>query len=298
MTKQTEAIQIAAVMTLEQENEFLELETEALQIHDSFLKNARRFGQILEIIKKKGYFKMQRNNPNGISYKDFDSYLKAKFHKGRAVMFNYEKATQLMNWLEKNGFDPYELRTINNAMIMYKEIRNFFPKEFNPKEVENLSKQLTLNAWRLIIGTSTRDNDGGLLIDQEHIEAVFKHMKDVVYSDSVIVDGKSVGLTHAMAFDAEVTSIVAERIQTQKDVIRQEKQTRKAKMFQEKPSHLQSIEHVMFRDQWKMQCPVHGETSGLCLTNSGFKAVCGCFGSLEVTQEGNAGFYWYQEQPL
>lgn len=281
-------------LTPTEELEFRNLEEEALEINDSFLIQARRFGEILDLIKDKGYYKKQSlNHPDG--YKDYDSYLRAVFGRGRATIFNYQRTAEIMNFLEANGYDPYDLRTVNNALILYKEVKNFFPhKEMEKRQFEKLARKLTLESWKLIIQTAPKFNKEPY-IDQEHIETVFQTIKSVISTNAVVLDGEQIPLSlAALSFNEEVTETVYERIQTQKQIILDEKLNRKKNMFEPKLiENLKVIEETVARNQWKIICPKDGDTTILYLTNSGFKANCGCLGSLELCKNGESKFIWY-----
>lgn len=266
------------VLTPEEEKEFNDLETEALEISDSFLKNARRFGEILDIIKSKGYYKKYRKSTK-TCYPDFNSYLKATFHRGRAMFFNYQKVAEIMNLLEEAGYDPYELRTINNALIMYKEIKGFFADtKLDKEEFEKLSKDLTLETWKLLLQTAPRDEENVPFIDQEHIQVVFGVIQDHISTNAIELDGEQFPTElAAVALDTKVTEEIYERINRQKQAILDEKLNRKrAERFLPAAIPIARSEDLENRPIVGFLCPDHGTVNGVALLRAGVLLDCGC----------------------
>jgi hypothetical protein len=83
-----------------------------------------------------------------------------------------------------------------------------------------------------------------------------------------------------------------ERMMTQREKIISLKNEQKSSKFQ--PKHIENIERMRNRPLWRVICPEHGEVDVIYLTKSGFRAMCGCFASLEIFKEKQTGFTWYE----
>lgn len=294
LQKSETKIEVVEYLTDSEEKELDGYENEVVILSNSVLENAKRAGEILNLIKEKKLWSKGRKNKETLIYKDFAEYAKMKFGKGKTMSYNYIAIFNIMQAMEKEGLDPMMLGSIQNTLQVHHELRRLTKanQDLNPLFRTILSKSITL-----IENISPRDEAGNIDLSPEGVTAAFNTIKEIAITGSYTINDEQIPMNLAnIAIDDQASKEMFELIQQRRLLASDDARQRRSRMFEKKPELKTFTLNVLgeIKEVYVM-CVVHGLTSGESLLQGGFTMLCGCRAIIR-TENNETMFMWVDKE--
>lgn len=288
--------EIVEYLSESEEQELEKLESEGIELSDTILKNVRRIGEILNLIKEKKLYTKMRRNKDAPVFSDFAEYAKHTFGKGKTMSYNYVAVYNVMKQMEDLGMDPMKLGSIQNTLQVHHELRRLtrVDERLNPLFREILAKGITL-----VENICPIDQNGELQATPEAIHAAFDTIKEIAITGHYDIDGDQHPISLGqIAVDDQASRMLYEEIQRRRLLASEDAHEKKTGMFKPKPSP-NPVEPKKDYEEVFAICPRHGTVGADALLQGGIKLKCGCRSILQIINSGDSkksALIWFEAE--